>query len=79
MPRGTYFTYPIDEPAIEREGLMHRETDFHGSMKYLYVKPEHPLRAAKGDLGLEMIKDFAPRYSFEGPHKSPYKNLRKGK
>lgn len=79
MPRGAFYTYPLDEPVKIRDGVMHREADFHGSAHHLYVTPEHPERAAKGDLGMASIKDFAPRHSFESPGRMPWKNLRKGK
>ena len=79
MPRGAFYTYPLDEPVILRDGVTHREADFHGSAHWLYVSPEHPERAAKGDLGMAHIKNFEPRYSFESQGRLPYKNLRKGK
>ena len=58
---------------------MYREADYHGSADKLYVRPEHPERAAKGDLGMEHIKNLDVRYSFENPGQVPWKNLRKGK
>ena len=80
MAQTVFFTYPLDQPIKLRDGVVHREADFHGSAHWLYVKPEHPVRAAKGDLGLEYIKDMEPRYSFEHPTQAaPYKLFAKGK
>jgi hypothetical protein len=78
MPKGTYFTYPIDEPVKVRDGVMYREADYHGSAHHIALAPEHPEREAKGDLGEVHMKDFEPRASFESPG-APWKNLRKGK
>jgi hypothetical protein len=40
---------------------MYKESDFHGSDKHLGFPPSAPQRRAKGDLGLEVIDNFAPR------------------
>ncbi len=53
--------HPIDQPVLLRPGVMHRESDFHGSAKHLALEPGHPERAAKGDLGLSEIDDFPSR------------------
>jgi hypothetical protein len=46
---------PTDEPKILRPGVMLKESDFHGNAKHLALPPEHPERANKGDLGLNII------------------------
>ena len=75
MARTSIASHPIDTPVLERPGIMHRESDFHGSAKHYALEPEHPERTAKGDLGLSSIKDFEPRpLSHAG---SPFANLRK--
>ena len=52
---------PVDQPILERPGVMHREDDFHGNAKHYGLPPEHPERARKGDLGLTDIQDFPSR------------------
>lgn len=49
---------PTDTPILIRPGVMHRETDYHGNGKYYSLPPEHPERAAKGDLGNSVIPGF---------------------
>jgi len=61
MARGVFFSYPIDQPAIEGPGFRYRESDYPGSAKHLAIPAEHPLRTAKGDLGLVAIPNFEPR------------------
>lgn len=56
-------TVPGDVPKILRPGVSHREADYHGAAHQLYVSPEHPERAAKGDLGMDVIADFGSRWS----------------
>ncbi len=71
MPYGSKATsyvnagIPVDQPRLIRDGVMHREADFHGSAKYLdsALPLEHPERAKKGDLP-ESSRP-APRSSFE--------------
>lgn len=53
--------HPIDQPVLLRPGVMHAESDFHGSMKHYALEPEHPERAKKGDLGMSDIPDFDSR------------------
>jgi hypothetical protein len=68
---------PTDQPITIRPGITHREVDFHGNAHHLAIPPEHPERAAKGDLGLSVISDFEPRpLSTPEP---PFANLRKDK
>ncbi|MEE9592238.1 MAG: hypothetical protein V3W28_01505 [Thermoplasmata archaeon] len=58
---------PVDQPIVLRPGVMHRESDYHGSGKHYALEPEHPERAEKGDLGLSTIEDFESRpLSHEG-------------
>lgn len=57
----TQVGHPIDQPVLLRPGVMHRESDFHGSMKHYALEPEHPERTKKGDLGLTDIQDFESR------------------
>lgn len=52
---------PVDEPVLERPGVMHRETDYQGNDKFYALPPESKERARKGDLGNAFIKDFEPR------------------
>ena len=52
---------PVDQPILLRPGVMHRESDWHGSAKHYALSPEHPERAKKGDLGLMDIQDFPSR------------------
>jgi len=53
--------HPVDEPSIERQGLMHRESDAPGNAKWLALPPESKDRADKGDLGNLIIPGFEPR------------------
>lgn len=59
MARAFISGHPIDEPisASIRPGVMVREADYNGSGKHNEgaLPPEHPERAAKGDLGLSVI------------------------
>lgn len=66
---------PHDEPVLERPGVTHREADFHGSAKNLALPPEHPERAAKGDIG--GTGRPPSDYSFESAAPFPFANLRK--
>lgn len=68
---------PIDKPSISRPGVKYKESDMPGDAKWLEVPPEDPLRAKKGDLPMERIKDFDPRPNDSG--KPPFKNLRNGR
>lgn len=68
---------PTDEPKTIRPGVSHREADFHGNEKNLGLPPEHPERAAKGDLGLNVIPGLETKpLSTPGV---PFKNLRSTK
>jgi len=66
---------PHDEPVLIRPGVTHREADFHGSMKQIALEPEHPERAAKGDVGFASMKPSD--YSFESEAPFPFANLKK--
>lgn len=57
----TQVGHPIDQPVLLRDGVMHREADYHGNAKHYGLPPEHPERAKKGDLGMEDIQDFDSR------------------
>ena len=61
MAKNNQFGHPIDSPVLLRPGVMHAETDYHGSAKHYGLTPEHPERAKKGDLGLSQIQDFDSR------------------
>lgn len=61
MARTIAMTYPLDKPIEVRPGVMHRETDYHGSAKWYALPPESPERSRGGDLSMTSIKDFAPR------------------
>lgn len=68
---------PTDEPILERPGITHRETDFHGNAKWLALPPESTERSEKGDLGLVVIPGLESEpLSTPG---MPFKNLRGGK
>lgn len=66
-----------ESPIIERPGVIDREKDFWDNPEAIDVPPEHPERAAKGDLGMQHIPDFEPR-PLTTPG-LPFKNLRGGK
>jgi hypothetical protein len=77
MAKTTLPVVPHDTPILVRPGVMHREADVFAGGKAYLLAPEHPERIAKGDLGSEFIKDFAPRaLSHSG---APFANLRKGR
>ena len=77
MAKNVFYSFPVDVPAIEGPGFMHREADSPGQAKWLAVGPEHPRRANKGDLPMTQIADFDPQpLSHVG---APWKNLRGGK
>lgn len=66
MARTVAMTYPLDKPIEVRPGVMHRETDYHGSAKWYALAPESVERSRGGDLSMTSIKDFAPR-ALTGP------------
>ncbi len=66
---------PADEPIVLRPGVMHREADFHAGARHYALPPEHPERAAKGDLGFAGLPP--PDHSFESPEAAPFDKLRK--
>jgi hypothetical protein len=77
MARGTFFNFPVDTPAIEKTGVMHKESDSHFNAKHLTLPREDTVRSGKGDLPMETIADFDPHpLSHEGV---PFKNLRGSK
>ena len=77
MAASNFYNFPLDVPHIEGPGVMHRESNAPGNDSHIYVGPEHPIRKAKGDLGLETIKGFEPRSL---THKgSPFKNMKGGR
>ena len=78
MAQNVMFTYPLDQPRLIRPGVTQRETEFHGAAKWGTLPPEHPERAAKGDLSQGVIPFFESRHSVESPG-LPYKNLRNGR
>lgn len=57
----TQVGHPVDQPVLLRPGVMHRESDCHGSGKHYALPPEHPERAKKGDIGLSDIADMPSR------------------
>jgi hypothetical protein len=68
MAQNTVFgNAPLDTPLVERPGIMHREGDHSGAAKHYALPPEHPERAAKGDLGMVVIPGLESRPSFESP------------
>jgi len=52
---------PLDEPILERPGVIHKENGYSGNAANIALPPEHPERAEKGDLGLTNIPDFEPK------------------
>jgi hypothetical protein len=55
------FTYPLDQPSIEGQGFRYAENAAPGNAIWMTLPAEAPMRTAKGDLGLEHIKDFESR------------------
>jgi hypothetical protein len=49
---------PVDQPKMIRPGVMHAEADAPGNSKWYALPPEHPERAAKGDLGELVMPGF---------------------
>jgi len=77
MARYNAYTYPLDVPAIEEQGLHYRENNSPGDAKHLAEEPEAPRRKAKGDLGWRTAPGFEPRpLSRAG---TPFKNLKGGR
>lgn len=76
MARSVQMTYPLDQPHISRRGYINAEDDAPGNAKWLTIPASDPIRAKKGDLGLEHIRDFESR-ALTGP--LPWVNLRGGK
>jgi hypothetical protein len=64
MANNFFGNQPLDQPGVIGPGLKRRESDWQGAAKHVALPPEHPVRAAKGDLG--MVGVPAPRASFEG-------------
>lgn len=52
---------PLDQPHIQRPGVMYRESDRPGAMKHLWLPPESPERAAKGDIGEQRMDPPVPQ------------------
>lgn len=67
---------PVDQPIVERPGVMHREDDAPGNMKHYALPAEHPERTQKGDLGFSGLPPA--KHSFEDKADSaPFDKLRK--
>jgi len=77
MARGIGYTYPLDQPAVEKQGVLYDEKQMPGDDKALMLEPEDPIRKAKGDLGLRDIKDMPSRALTHSG--TPFKNLKGGK
>lgn len=76
MAKTPQMTYPLDQPHLQKPGVLYVEANAPGNGKWLSLEPSNPIRAKKGDLGLEHIKDFESR-PLTGS--LPWANLRSGK
>lgn len=64
-------------PQFVRPGVMQREVDLPGNAQHLAQPLESSVRAAKGDLSMNVIRGFEPRaLSHPGV---PWKGLRQGR
>jgi hypothetical protein len=66
---------PVDQPLVERPGLIHREADAPGNARHLAREPEAPERQDKGDIGWADLEP--PRPLTHGG--LPFKNARGGR
>lgn len=77
MAQSVMMTYPLDTPRTIAPGELAPERNAPGNAQWLSLPPEAPQRAAKGDLGMSVIKDFDSR-PLTSPG-APFTNLRGGK
>lgn len=76
MAKTPQMTYPIDQPHLQKRGVLYNENGAPGNAHWLTLPPSDPIRAKKGDLGLEHIADFESKALTGG---LPFANLRSGR
>ncbi len=68
---------PVDQPVVLRPGVMHREADSLSDAKHYALPPEHPERAAKGDLGFAGLTPACHTFEGGAGAPAPFDKLRK--
>ena len=76
MAKTPQMTYPLDQPHLQKPGILYNEYNAPGNAHWMAMPASNPIRAKKGDLGMEHIKDFESRPLTGGV---PFTNLRSGK